>query len=372
MTLETIRYDREKLYQEVWAEPMLAVAARYGVSSVALAKTCRKLGVPTPTRGYWALKPAGRAATKPRLPAPKPGQQVVITRERSSDPNAVWRRREPPRLEKDAGPRIVVPPALANPHKLVAASITKVRQASASAGWHAAPDEARLDIRVTAATLERAVLLMDTLIKGLEMRGYLIEVTAPEPRPEPDRSGRAQAATPSVTRVSVDGAFVALHILEMIENGQPSGELCISISPIPAGWNVRTAWHDGKRPLERCLGDVVRGIVTLARALLQDRTERESTKREADEKEQARKADWDRYHLQQKKLDDLQSRVLDHVQAEEIRGFLRAIEAYIAVNGPVGPEPEIAAWMDWARGIAQTLQENAIRTLLTYRPRPSE
>jgi hypothetical protein len=371
MLSETIRYEREKLYEEVWAEPMLAVAARYGVSSVALAKTCRQLGVPTPTRGYWALKAAGRDTKKPRLPAPKPGQQIVITRARSSDPNAVWRRREPPRVEKDAGPRIVVPPALANPHGLVAASLARVRHASASANWHAAPDEARLDIRVTAATLERAVLLMDTLIKRLEMRGYLMEVTAPEPRPEPDSLGRAQPPRPSVTRVSVDGELVALHVREMVENGQPSGELCVSISPIPAGWNVRTAWHDAKRPLERCLGDVVRGIVTLARALLQDSTERESKRREAEEKERIQNATIERNRLEQQKLDDLASRVLDHVQAEEIRGFLRAIDAYVAVNGPVGPEPEVAAWMDWARGIAHKLEEDAIRTLLTYRPPPS-
>ena len=74
MAPEMIRYEREKLFEEVWAEPMLAVAARYGVSSVALAKTCRKLGVPTPPRGYWALKAAGRTGVKPRLPAPKAGQ----------------------------------------------------------------------------------------------------------------------------------------------------------------------------------------------------------------------------------------------------------------------------------------------------------
>ena len=351
---------------------MLTVAARYGVSSVALAKTCRKLAVPTPPRGYWALKAAGRTAVKPRLPAPKAGQQTVIERERSQDPNAVWRRREPPRLENDGQPRIVVPPVLEGPHKLVSTSLPKIRRASASQRWGDPPNEPRLDIRVTPGNVERAVLLMDTLIKALETRGYIIDVTAPESSPGADQSGRHQAGRPSMTRVNVDGEHVTLHLLEMVDDGQPSGQLCISISPIPAGWNVRTTWRDGKRRLERCLGDVVRGIVTLARALLQDRTEQESRRREAEEKERNRKAEWDRHYLQRQKLDDLQSRVLDHVQAEEIRGFLRAVEAYIAVNGPVGPEAEIAAWMDWARGIAQTLQENAIRTLLTYRPPPAE
>ncbi|HVV51396.1 MAG TPA: hypothetical protein VHO06_17125 [Polyangia bacterium] len=177
MAWTTIQYDREKLYQEVWTEPMTAVAARYGVSSAALATVCRKLAVPRPGRGYWALMAAGRPPAKPGLPAVKPGQPTTVTSER----------------------------------------------------W----------------------------------------------RPESEQERR-----------------------------------------------IREEEIEGRR-------------------------------------------------LEQQKLDDLASRVLDHVQAEEIRGFLRAVEAYAAVNGSVGPEPEVTAWMDWARGVAISLQEKAIRTLLVYRPPPA-
>jgi hypothetical protein len=62
-------YEREKLYEEVWNEPVLVVANRYGVSNVALAKTCRKLVVPLPPRGYRARIRAGRKAP-PRPPLP--------------------------------------------------------------------------------------------------------------------------------------------------------------------------------------------------------------------------------------------------------------------------------------------------------------
>jgi hypothetical protein len=62
-------YEREKLYEEVWKEPVLVVANRYGVSNVALAKACRKLAVPLPPRGYWARVRAGRKAP-PRPPLP--------------------------------------------------------------------------------------------------------------------------------------------------------------------------------------------------------------------------------------------------------------------------------------------------------------
>jgi hypothetical protein len=59
-------YDRGKLYKEVWTEPTKKVAARYGISDVALAKACRQLHIPKPPRGYWAKKAAGQPV--PRRP----------------------------------------------------------------------------------------------------------------------------------------------------------------------------------------------------------------------------------------------------------------------------------------------------------------
>jgi hypothetical protein len=64
------RYDREKLYQEIWTEPTQTVAARYGISDVALAKACRQLQIPKPSRGYWAKKAAGQAVPRPPKLAP--------------------------------------------------------------------------------------------------------------------------------------------------------------------------------------------------------------------------------------------------------------------------------------------------------------
>ncbi len=42
----TETYEREKLYDEVWKEPVLVVAKRYGLSNVGLAKACRKTRCP--------------------------------------------------------------------------------------------------------------------------------------------------------------------------------------------------------------------------------------------------------------------------------------------------------------------------------------
>lgn len=69
-------YERDKLYEEVWSEPVTAVAKRYGVSDVAIHKTCKRLQVPVPPRGYWARLSAGQLLAREPLP-PYDGPQTV-------------------------------------------------------------------------------------------------------------------------------------------------------------------------------------------------------------------------------------------------------------------------------------------------------
>jgi hypothetical protein len=54
------RYDRAKLLEEVWSEPVQVVAPRYGLSDVGLKKLCSRLQLVTPPRGYWAKVKAGK------------------------------------------------------------------------------------------------------------------------------------------------------------------------------------------------------------------------------------------------------------------------------------------------------------------------
>jgi len=49
----------------VWSELMMTLSARFRISEVALKKTCARAGIPTPERGYWAKKDAGKEASIP-------------------------------------------------------------------------------------------------------------------------------------------------------------------------------------------------------------------------------------------------------------------------------------------------------------------
>jgi hypothetical protein len=64
--------ERNDLYNQVWTMPMTKLAKEYGISDVALAKTCRKANIPIPGRGYWANIAAGRKMKPVPLPALPP------------------------------------------------------------------------------------------------------------------------------------------------------------------------------------------------------------------------------------------------------------------------------------------------------------
>ncbi|HEX3854260.1 MAG TPA: hypothetical protein VHW01_25025, partial [Polyangiaceae bacterium] len=72
--------SREKLYEEVWAEPMTTVAERYDVSSSFLARICEQLNVPRPPRGHWAQLKVGRPKKRPPLAEARPGDELEWTR----------------------------------------------------------------------------------------------------------------------------------------------------------------------------------------------------------------------------------------------------------------------------------------------------
>ena len=77
---------RAELYRLVWATPMSRLASEFGVSDVALAKTCKRWDIPRPGRGYWAQLEAGQEIERPLLSESPSHEQVVILRSATPPP----------------------------------------------------------------------------------------------------------------------------------------------------------------------------------------------------------------------------------------------------------------------------------------------
>ncbi|MEE1173611.1 MAG: hypothetical protein U0K87_14795 [Ruminococcus sp.] len=70
-------YDRETLYKEIWSEPIIKVAQRYGVSDVAIHKICKAMDIPKPPAGYWRQLETGKQVDRiPLPPTTKPTQKT--------------------------------------------------------------------------------------------------------------------------------------------------------------------------------------------------------------------------------------------------------------------------------------------------------
>lgn len=59
---------RADLYDLVWSEPLIAVAARFGVSDVAIGKACKRNSIPTPGVGFWRKAACGSRPRRTPLP----------------------------------------------------------------------------------------------------------------------------------------------------------------------------------------------------------------------------------------------------------------------------------------------------------------
>ncbi len=209
-----ILLKRDDLYKLVWSEPVDRLARRYGISGVALAKICRKLGVPCPPRGYWARDAAGHKGSHPPLPALKEGQPTEHRISAANEGGSVRFSDEVERqleMETMPGSKVVVPDVLADPHPFVRLSEPLLRRKPAK-GYYPTYERRCLDIHVSGPVLDRAFRIMDSILKALERRGLTVELT--EPKKGPPRPGYSEPeTTPSVTGVRVSGTLVEFGVL---------------------------------------------------------------------------------------------------------------------------------------------------------------
>ncbi len=350
-----VEFTREDLYKMVWERPVLIIAKEIGVSDVAVAKACRKAGIPLPRRGHWAIIKAGRTIKTPVLPKPKPGQPSAVVFSVMENPPA-----KPPKIEVPAGPLIEIPGELIKPHRLIAEFKAAAKGLKEFRGILPFNYQNFLRIRTSAAQLGRALILMDTLIKQFEERGYKVRLAekgdetelvlkegmitfrldertkqTDAPLPPPRSSGRRGEHYDESWRPAHIWAGTGEFTLEF-------GKYRIRSSP--------KIWKDrAKAPLEGRLHEVMAAVPFWEAELLAariEREEREAKEQDAENRRVAAARAEEVLRLQRVKL-------VTHLraweQAERLRCFIAAFEQ----KGDQSPEAK--AWLEWANLQVQAL-----------------
>lgn len=360
----TIRYEREKLYKEVWAEAVTKVAKRYGVSDVALRKICKRLAVPLPPLGYWAKLAAGKKLGIPPLPDYAGNPVVVSSRFVQDEPVEV----EPDHLvarrlsEGQAENRIIVSARLNNPHPLIVATQQALNQ-SKHKDHRNLPIAGRstLDITVSEDSLPRALRILDALIKALELRGMrvrietegkhhtLIEVQG-EPIPVRMVENTVRTERIPTARERQDQEKYGWSYLPDRYLYKPTGQLRLGV----IGWSygdMRKAVSDSKRQqIEQRLNEFLVNLEIEAVRRRRDREHRAEQHRIWEEQERIRREREEQREQEVKRLKCLENNVHDWRRAEDIRRYVAAVEAKAIREGEsMNSESELGRWITWAR-----------------------
>jgi hypothetical protein len=179
MGYKTIRFERQQLYEQVWDKPMTMLAQEYELSDVGLRKICKRLSIPLPPKGYHLRTYKGQ---RPPLPPAKDGVQEHVTHLYKPEPVSatdIPQSIEVPEIAFEEQPenRIVVPVEMTSLHQLVADAKGQLKKnkpdnyGRVSTYWKRGND-----ISVFPASIDRALRIMNTLIKALVKRGFPVTI----------------------------------------------------------------------------------------------------------------------------------------------------------------------------------------------------
>ncbi len=336
--------DRTKLYEQVWSIPGWRLAVLYGISDVGLAKTCRRYNIPRPPRGYWARVAAGQRVRKTPLPRPRHADEVIWVKGWNMTDEAVQALVEDSHKQPDHPAEVGT-----SMHPLVVASRVQLLAANADHDGLLATGPQALDVRVSAAVAERAISILDALVKRWELRGGTV--------------GETRAGAASQSHFSIRPDSLAVQLAENLDEDKPltdparlTGRLCLHI----VGGNeqqFRRRWSDTKsQRLERMLGAFVETLANALEVMRQDRLDAECIARQKERVRAIRKVldrDSSREFYSRQ---DLMQNVHRWVDAQHVRGYLEDLKAAVDAGRfkPSNPE-QFGNWFDWASCFADSI-----------------
>jgi hypothetical protein len=368
MSDQTIQISREELYEQVWSEPMITLAKRFGLSDVGLAKVCRKLNVPRPERGYWVKKKHSKPVVTPPLPPLKDGEQsvaILVKRETPytegcestvADMKIAFEKRGENHIRVPEMLDVVLHPLVAQAQK----SLKGVRPGDRGLLQPRAKN--CLDIQVGANSVARALRIMDALLKALDDRELPVTV-------KPDEKGS--------TTVSVLGETLAFGLEESVSRKEreptpaerkkserdpwysftfkqydfiPTVMLSLRIKDLLWVRDVRCTWSDGKvQRLENCLNVFIVGLIRAAVAKQAERQRREKQEREWEEQRRRREERAARYQEEKARLERLERDAEAWHKSQMIRTYVKAVrEDALKKQGSIAPGSELDQWLAWA------------------------
>ena len=387
-------YKREKLYEEVWAEPVSKVAERYKISDVALAKVCRKMHIPVPGRGYWSKLQSGQSMQKTPLPTFANCPQI----RRQFRKNEEEQEKVPERLLPEAFileeqlitqeslPEMYIKfdPSIKLSHQYVRNTAKNLKDSSKNISktygygrCNSNNDEA-FEVSIGPDNIQRTLAILQTICNALAKRGYTIGTKPKEPnKVRQYQYDYPQKETNPIYAIVLD-TYISFKITETSRKKEvekkknssysyekfeyvPSGKLCFEILNVPYGHHTRNKWQEGKvSKVEDQLNDIIINLIKVATI----KKEKEAQSKRQHElwriEEEKRKKREILEKIEQTRIEHLIKETARMIQFNQVKEYIEVIVAEGKRRlGDKYPDSDFSAWVSWAE---QFLEKNNATT----------
>ncbi|MBI3786923.1 MAG: hypothetical protein HY276_01590 [Ignavibacteriales bacterium] len=365
---QNVELTREQLYGLVWSKPSIKLAKELGISDVAITKICKKLNIPKPYPGYWKRVSMGHPIQPPPLPILPESESTKVSIRRKPSQQQYDNPEILERIKAESLPnnRIYVTENLSDPHPLIlqAKELLKNKSPDDYGRLNKPYNQPCLDIRVPPSSLNRALRIMNTLLKALGIRGYQVEISKGEAMP---------------TQILVKEEKVRIYIIENVKRSEreltneekkkppflifnrllykPTGVLTFVIDEYLSEGS-RKKWSDGSRKsLEELLNEVIVGIISSAEILRLENLKRKEREQRWQEKELRRQKEEQMRQREEQQRNALDRQVQLWRKSQDIRAFLSDYEKHTLHDAGivVAGNPEVN-WLQWAYGYVANLE----------------
>jgi hypothetical protein len=359
---------RDELYALVWSKPTSELAQEFNVSDVAIAKRCQRMNIPKPPPGYWQQLRAGQ---KPKRRALPPAGQKPQTRQ-------VRRRAKPPPF---AGvpeeQRVCVLDHLEKPHPMIRAAQRALEKGNVDTyGWLQPtwPDRCPLDMRVSKGSLDRALRLLDALLKAIQRHGYDMEENESSMILVDGERVRLRFKEKTTKKKrELTRAEQALPIWQQPSSNiyTPSGQFVILLElPSTYGFSSFQTWQDGEnQPLEYRLHEILKVLPNARDTSIAQRKAQAEAERHRQEEQRRRWEIERRQREEQQRFEVLEKQAALWVRSQNLRAFLEACEQKLMLTSAGGTRE--VTWLKWAlRWIDQLdpLENGQVEALVAHHP----
>ena len=329
---------RESLYKLIWNTPRVKILKKYLISEHGFKKLCSECNIPIPKSGYWQKIQYGKPITIEKLPSNFEGEsKIELSIREKGQTNIV----QTPlgvltnEIESDKNAPLTVPKRLINP-ETITLNTKEYYLFLKTSNRRSDFKKTTLPIRVEKENQNRALKLMDTLVKLLKYRGHSISKRNYE------------------TVVVIKGIKAPIYLREKTKripakndwsSGHyvPTGKFIIKLGRCFGEKEI----GDNKIKLENRLAKIVAYLELYANQELKQKEENRLYQIKKKKEEEIKKEKETIITNEISKLNELISNSNHFEKAQRIRGYINAYERHYLASQNL--DKRLEKYIKWAR-----------------------